>query len=228
MSEQAQERSPAEAAAEAVKAYVRMNRDKLRADGELLAQLLPERFETASVRDLQHFVIERLSAENARLKAERDALRSTQTELSALNDAIRSNVLQLLDARSFARVIAIAIGAGSAFGADKATFCVECEESVARYATDGVRLIPKGTIAALMNRGAVLARGGRVLLGSSAHFGSLAAFQLQIGPDAPAALYVLAARAQRRFEGEGIEAGLQYFSSALERAIRAWLDLPKS
>lgn len=228
MSEQAQERTPAEAAAEAVKAYVRMNREKLRADGELLAQLLPERFESGSVRDLQHFVIEKLSAENGRLRAERDALRSTQTALSQLDDVIRSTVLELLDARSFAEVIAVAIGAAPAFGADKATFCVECEESIARCAAEGVRLIPAGTIAALMNRGAVLARGGRVLLGSSAHFGSLAAFRLQIGKEAPAALYVLAARAQRRFNGDGIEAGLQYFSSALERAIRAWLDLPRT
>ena len=66
------------AAAEAVKTYIRMNRARLAEDGELLALLLPERFETGEVRDLQRFVIDRLSAENAALRAERDALMATR------------------------------------------------------------------------------------------------------------------------------------------------------
>ena len=43
---------PAQAAAEAVKAYVRLNRARLAGDGELLAMLLPERFTEAEARDL--------------------------------------------------------------------------------------------------------------------------------------------------------------------------------
>ena len=49
--ERAEARDPAQAAAEAVKAYIRMNRVALANDGELLALLLPERFGEAGVRD---------------------------------------------------------------------------------------------------------------------------------------------------------------------------------
>ncbi len=35
------------------------------------------------------------------------------------------------------------------------------------------------------------------------------------------------ARSEGRFEGEETTADLSFFARALERAIRAWLDLPK-
>src|SRR5258708_23955717 len=101
MSESARERAPAEAAAEAVKAYIRMNRERLAKDGELLAQLLPERFASGDVRDLQRFVIDRLKAENGRLKAERDALKDAHRAVVRLHQGVRDSVLELLDARSF-------------------------------------------------------------------------------------------------------------------------------
>ena len=55
---------------------------------------------------------------------------------------------------------------------------------------------------------------------------SLAAYRLRIGR--LAALYVLGAAAEGRFEERECEADLGYFARALERAIRAWLDLPKT
>jgi len=231
MSERAEERAPAEAAAEAVKAYVRMNRAKLAEDGELLAQLLPERFAGGDVRDLQSFIIEKLKLETLRLRAERDALRDAQGALKKLDQGVRDAVLELIDARNFAEAIAVAIAAAPAFGADCAAFCVETDQGTARTATEGVRLIPAGTIAAVLGRegmGAILSSGGELLLGSGGgHCKSLAAFRLRIGRDTPAALYVLGAREPGRFEGEETEAGLRYFARALERAIRAWLDLPR-
>jgi len=61
-------------AEEAVRAYLRMNRARLAADGALLALLLPERFGEAGVHDLQRHVIEKLKAENAALKAKLEAV----------------------------------------------------------------------------------------------------------------------------------------------------------
>ncbi len=57
---------------EAVRAYIRMNRARLAADGSFLAMLLPERFE--GVHDMQHFVIDKLRRENAALKAKLEAV----------------------------------------------------------------------------------------------------------------------------------------------------------
>ena len=227
--ERAEARDSAIAAAEAVKTYIKMNRARLAQDGELLALLLPERFDSGEVRDLQRYVIERLSAENASLRAERDALMATRATAARLGDGARRVILDLIDARSFEEAIACVTGAASAFGADCAALCVE-GEGVADNA-QGVRLIPPGTVNAVLGAdgtGAILSGGGRILLG--AHGGdckSLAAFRLRIGRDTPAAIYVLGAHMEGRFEGEDAVADLSFFARALERAIRAWLDLPR-
>lgn len=71
MSERAENRLPE--AEEAVRAYIRMNRDRLAADCSLLAILLPERF-GGDVHDLQRHIIEKLQRENAQLKAKLEAV----------------------------------------------------------------------------------------------------------------------------------------------------------
>jgi uncharacterized protein len=231
MSERAELREPAQAAAEAVKAYIRMNRTRLAADGELLALLLPERGELGDVRDLQRFIIDRLRDENLALRAERDGLKGARDQAVRLGDGVRRVVLDLLDARSFEDAIAVATAASSAFGADRAVLCVEGEDGAAPTGTQGVRLIAPGTASAVLGRegtGAILSGGGEILLGpGGGECKSLAVFRLRIGRDAPAAVYVLGAREPGRFEGEETAADLGFFARALERAIRAWLDLPK-
>ena len=226
MTERAPSRSPAEAAAEAVKAYIRMHRAKLARDGEILALLLPDRFQSSEVRDLQRHIIERLAGENAALRAERDGMHHMRDGAARLGDGVRQAVLDLVDARSFEDVIAIAKSSGERFGAERAALCVEGEESTRPKGSTGVRLIASGLVDALLGNQtvAILSSGGSVLLGNG-ECRSLAAFRLKIGD--PAALYVIGAREEHRFDSEELIFDLSYFVRALERAIRAWLDLPK-
>ena len=229
MSEQAKSSHPAIAAAEAVKAYVRMHRATLAADGELLSLLMPERADIGEVRDFQRFVIDRLAAENAKLKAERDAFLGHQKSSVRMGEGVRRFVLDLIDARSFSEAIAVVIAAAPSFGADRAAICVEGGAMKTR--TEGVRLIPPGTTEAVLGRdgtGAILSGGGELLLGAGgAEYKSLAAFRVKIGQGAPAALFVLGALGEGAFEDEAIATDLRFAARALERAIRAWLDLPK-
>ncbi|HEY0281734.1 MAG TPA: hypothetical protein VGC27_03815 [Rhizomicrobium sp.] len=215
---------PAQAAGEAVKAYVRMNRERLAADGELLALLLPERFASAEVRDLQRFAIERLTAENRALKIECDALKGSQDRSARLGDGVRRAVLDLIEAASFGEVVAVATSAASVFGADKAVLCVEGADGIAASGWEGVRLIGPGTVTAVLGpggSGAILSGGGELLFGpGGGAYKSLAAFRLRLGGGA---LYVLGAEAEGCFEGREIEADLGYFARGLERAIRAKL-----
>jgi len=230
MSHRAEALEPAQAAAQAVKAYIRMHRAQLAVDGELLALLLPERPELGEVRDLQRFVIERLKDANAGLRAERDALRATREQVVRLGDGVKRAVLELLDARSFEEAIGVARDAALSFGADRAALCVEAVAGAAPVGSEGVRLIAPGTAAAVLGpdgTGAILSGGGELLLGC-VDCESLAVFRLRIGRDTPAALYVLGAHAAGRFEGEETAQDLGFFSRALEHAIRAWLDLPKA
>ena len=229
MSERARERAPADAAAEAVKAYIRMNRARLAKDGELLALLLPERFADGDVRDLQRHIIEKIAGENAQLHAERDRLARARERSVQLGEGVRQAVLDLVDARSFEEVIAVAKASAQIFGAERAAICVEGEESARPRGATGVRLIGPGLAAAVLGRDGrevVLSGGGTLLLGpGGAECRSIAVFRLVIGD--PAALYVLGAREPRRFESEHQLSDVAFFARALERAIRAWLDLPK-
>ena len=231
MSGRATSVEPARAAADAVKAYIRMHRAALASDGELLALLLPERSDLGEVRDLQRFVIDRLAAENSTLKAEREALLSRQTANVRLGEGVRRFVLDLIDARSFPEAISVAIAAAPSFGADRTAICVEGDGRAHSTRTEGVRLIPPGTIEAVLGRdgmGAVLSGGGDLLLGNGgAECKSLAVFRLKIGRDAPPALFVLGSFSHGAFDGEDAAVDLRYAARALERAIRAWLDLPK-
>jgi hypothetical protein len=223
MNDRAEARDPATAAAQAVKAYIRMHREKLAEDGELLGLLVPQRFGEAEIRDLQRHIIERLTVENTVLRAERDGLKSDRSV--RLGDGVRKLVLDLIDARSFEESIAIAASAAKAFGADCAALCVEGETSAPNG--EGVRLIAPGTTVAVLGRkgsGAILSGGGEILLGK-ADCKSIAAFRLRIGR--AAAIYVVGARTEGLFEGEETAADLSFFARALERSIRAWLDLPK-
>jgi uncharacterized protein len=229
MTERAPSRAPAEAAAEAVKAYIRTHRAKLSRDGEILALLLPERFHAGEIRDLQRHIIERLAGENTALRAECNNLRGERERAERLGDGVRQAVLDLVDARSFEEVIAIAKSSAGMFGARRAAICVEGEESARPKGATGIRLIGAGLVDALLGAdglSAALCSGGSVLLGAGGgECRSIAAFRLEIG-ERPA-LYVLGAREQHCFEGEELASDVCFFARALERAIRAWLDLPK-
>ncbi|HEX3651476.1 MAG TPA: hypothetical protein VHU18_01485 [Rhizomicrobium sp.] len=230
MTERAEARSPAEAAAEAVKTYIRLNRERLASDGELLALLLPDRFAAQRIGDLQLHVIEKLRDENMALRAERDGLKGAREHALQLGEAVKARILDLIDARTFEEAIGVAVRAAKSFGADRAALCVEGEGAAPKNC-DGVRLIARGTSAALLGQGetsALLLGGGAMLLGPAARdCRSIAAFRLDLGRKAPALLYVLCAREAGRFEGEE-EEDLCYFARALERTMRAWLDLPRA
>jgi hypothetical protein len=148
-----------------------------------------------------------------------------------MGEGVRKFVLDLIDARSFSEAIHIVIAAAPAFGADRAAICVEGERDEVKSGNDGVRLIPNGTTEAVLGRdgtGAILSAGGELLLGQGgAAYKSVAVFRVKIGRDAPAALFVLGAQREAAFEDEGIATDLRFAARALERAIRAWLDLPK-
>jgi hypothetical protein len=59
---------------EAVRAYIRMNRERLTQDGSFLVALLPERFAGGEVHDIQRHIIDRLRAENTALKTKLEAV----------------------------------------------------------------------------------------------------------------------------------------------------------
>src|ERR1051325_4068968 len=149
MSSRAVSRDPSQAAAEAVKAYLRMNRAKLAADNELLALLLPDGFEQRDGGDLQRFLIEKLRGENLALRAELDALKNRREHAAKLGDGVKKLVLDLLDARTFDEAISIATASAPVFGGTRAALCVE-GDGAAPKSCEAVRLIAPGTAVAVL------------------------------------------------------------------------------
>jgi uncharacterized protein len=228
--------APAAAAAEAVKTFLRSHGKEIAEDGELLALLLPERFGAATnVRDLQDFVIEKLVVENSGLKAERDGLRRVSDRAALMREGVRKLVLDIIAARSFEETIAVATNAANALGADLVTLGVESSEPLQLPAgIQGLRLLPCGLADSLIGCDAI----GAVLKGGGGHeplfagvlggLQSVAIFRMQLGPGAPPALYAVGANLPERFDDESETREIAHFVRALERAIAAWLDLPRS
>jgi uncharacterized protein len=226
--DRAENLAPAEAAAEAVKAYLRIYRSRLAEDPELLALMLPARFGgEANVRDYQRYAIDRLLAENAALKAECEGLRRVSDRAALRREGVRKMVLDLFDAKSLAATVAIAMGAAEQFDADAVSLGIEAGAPPRLRADEIVELAP-GLVDSLIERDAVgaLLRGAShpALFPNQPDCTSTAIFRLRIGPKIPPGLYAVASRDSARFDDEGETREIAYFARALERTIRAWLD----
>ena len=211
MSSRAVSRDTSEAAAEAVRSYLQMNREKIAANSEWLSLLLPNRFQIGDISDLQRYLIERLRAENATLRAEVDGLKGAGERAAKLSDGVKTLVLDLLDARTFDEAISVATASAPVFGATRAALCVEGDGSSPKDCED-VRLIAPGTVMAVLGSdgsGAILSRGGELLLLPFL------------------CVYAVGVREAGRFDSDKTTADIGFFVRALERSIRAWLDLPK-
>jgi uncharacterized protein YigA (DUF484 family) len=224
--------APAEAAAEAVKAFLRIHRSRIADDPELLALLLPARFgDDAKVSDYQRYAIDRLLAENAALRAERDGLRRVSDGASLRRESVRKLVLDLISARSLGETMAIVAEAAPRLGGDAVVLGVEAGAPRQHYAGAFVSL-PPGLVDSLIERDAVgaLVRGAShpELFPDHEELLSTAIFRLRIGPRTPPALYAVASLDPTRFDDEGETREIAYFTRALERTIGAWLDRSRS
>jgi|GEM_PF-838078 uncharacterized protein len=222
---------PSEAALDAVKSYVRMNRDRLIADGELMGLLFPERFD-GDVRDLQRFVIEQMAAANKKLRAERDALKGFYDRRTNLSETVRRAVLDLVGVHSFGEAATVAENLALGFGADTCAFCAENPHTIPLNGRQILPLAP-GTVQAVVGDGlgAILSGGGALLFGKGGEvYASLAAFRLRLDDSATTILFIMGSCREGRFDGRAVEADLRFFALALERALSAhqaqWLAPP--
>jgi uncharacterized protein YigA (DUF484 family) len=224
--------APEKAAAEAVKAFLRIHRARLGDDAELLALVAPTRFDgNDQVCDFQRYALDRLLAENAALKAERDGLRGTSDSAALRRESVKKLVLDLIGARNLAEAIRITAECGPSVGADSVMLGIEAGASPGLRADDIVALSP-GMVDALIERDAVgaLLRGisHPALFPERPELLSTAIFRLRIGPRTPPALFAAASADTARFDDEAEVREIAYFARALERSIAAWLERSRS
>lgn len=219
---------PDKAAAEAVKAYLRMHRQRIAEDPEMLALLLPERFnEDPSLKDYQHFVIGKLTAKLAALKSECEGLRHNSDSAGLARESVKRLTLNLIASNSFEGAIAIARNAASSLNADFVSIGVESDVQL-DLGKSGISLLTPGIVDKLIERetvGAVLfGEALKALYPDADHLGSVAVFRMRFGPNTPPAIFAVGSIEEHRFDGAGETREIAFFVRALEATIRAWLN----
>jgi uncharacterized protein len=223
-----------------VKAYLRRYPNVLRDDPLLLAALLPPGYaETATVRDLQRYVIERLQERVREAERTHDAvMEAAQLNLEA-QARVHEAVLMLAGAPDLDSLIrAVTRQLAGVVGVDAVCLCVEAQGDDSSLSaggnTHGVQVLIPGAIDQLL--GPEVAH----MLRNDVHspsplFGpqwrdirSEALIRLNFGRRAPCGLLAIGARDPDVFHpDQGVDL-LGFLARTLEHCLRRCLDLPQA
>jgi uncharacterized protein len=185
------------------------------------------------VLDFQHFLLERLRREVARLQGEQRSLIATSRSNLTGQCRVHKAVLALLKATSFEQLLQIVTtDLALLIDVDVVTIAVESSGSAAaRRPMPGIQLLKAGTVDALLGatRDALLStgvEGDPALFGSAAGLvRSQALLRLSFGRSAPVGLMCIGTRKPDTFHpGLGTEL-LGFLARSLEITISQWLNL---
>ena len=219
-----------------VRAYLRRHPTFLVEHPELLETLTPPSTQNGqAVVDMQRFILERLQREVARLNGAHGELIAASRCNMTTQAQVHAAVLGLLEATSFEHLIHIVTSDfAEMLDVDVVTLCVERNGGPPpRITTSNVYVLPHGAIDKLVGQGRDILLHGQsapveALFGPAAALvRSDALVRLRFNSQTPAGLLALGSRQEEKFHpGQGTEL-LQFLARALERCVRAWLDLPQ-
>jgi uncharacterized protein len=223
-----------ELGADAVVAYLRKNPDFLLDHPELMAALTPPALQRGdTVVDMQHFMLQRLRSDLARLKAQQRALLATsRTNLNSQN-RIHAAVLAIIAASSFEQLLQIVTtDLAVLLDVDVVTIGVESASSKQpRLPLHGIQILRPGTVDDLLGsqHDALLCAdtpGEPALFGSASGLvRSQALLRLDVSEHAPVGLLCIGTRRPDKFHpGQGTEL-LSFMARVTELTFAAWLDL---
>jgi uncharacterized protein YigA (DUF484 family) len=236
-SEEAQkkEKVPALPSAAQVIAYLRRHPDFLFRHPELLdIQASPARHKESQVVDLQHFMVERLRQDVAKLRANQDEIIANSRDNLGTQERIHKAVLAMLEAETFEEFIDIITGdLVLLLEVDVVCLCIERTEGYNRRPRlEGLELLEQGAVDRIMGKGRqVLLRdeavGDPEVFGGAAELvRSDALLRLKPSKAAPNALLAFGTRHPGYFHpGQGTEL-LSFLGRIIEFGNRSWLDLP--
>ena len=185
--------------------------------------------------NLQHFLVDRLRQQLADSTCAHDNLVAIGRANLTIQARVHRAVLALLSARSFEHLIeTVAIDLAVILDLDVVALGVEqAAEGLPPVRMEGLVQLEPGTVDTLIGRGRSVTLVDRTdgqvaLFGAAAGLiSSQALVRLQISRKTPPALLALGSRHAKQFhEGQRTEL-LTFLARALERCIRAWLNLPE-
>lgn len=230
------EKAPAQPSAAQVIAYLRRHPDFLFRHPELLdMQASPARHTDEQVVDLQHFMVERLRQDVAKLRANQDEIIANSRDNLGTQERIHKAVLAMLEAETFEEFIDIITGdLVLLLEVDVVCLCIERTEGYNRRPRlEGLELLEQGAVDRIMGKGRQVmlrdeAVGDPEVFGGAAELvRSDALLRLKPSKAAPNALLAFGTRHPGYFHpGQGTEL-LSFLGRIIEFGIRSWLDLPK-
>ncbi len=228
---------PGEIGGRDIIAYLRRHPDFLDSHPEALRLLrAPTREIGEDVVDFQHFQIERLRRDLARVNLEHRTLIAASRGNLASQSRVHKAVIAILGAASFEQLLqTVTTDLAVLLDVDVVMIGVESTAAPAgRLSLHGIQLLKAGVVDALIGpeRTALLridAAGDPVLFGAAAGLvRSQALLRLTFGRGAPVGLLCIGTRQPGRFHpGLGTE-GLSFLARALGITIAQWLNPPRS
>ncbi|MEQ8335002.1 DUF484 family protein [Nisaea sp.] len=194
----------------------------------------PSRTSGGAVVDMQHFMLERLRAENQRLKDSHAGLIATVRGNQSTQNRIHAAILRIVAANSFDNLIqSVTIDLPVMLGIDVVTICIEAGDvPIPKAYASGVRSIPAGTIDRKIGVGrdvmlAANVEGDEEIFGSAAGLvSSMALARIQVSPHSPMGLMAFGTRDGEAYHhGQATEL-LSFLARTTELTIRQWLNLP--
>ena len=224
---------PSEIGAREVLAYLRDHPDFLDSHpGALRLLRPPARDNGDKVLDFQHFMLERLRRDTARLEDEQKTVIATSRGNLASQGRVHRAVLAMLRAPGFEHLLQIVTtDLAVLLDVDIVTLCIESAGSpTTRLPMNGIHLLRAGTVDALLGPGrdtqlATDIHGDPALFGPAAGLvRSQALLRLAFSRAAPVGLMCLGTRRSDAFcPGLGTEL-LSFLARAIEITIAQWLD----
>lgn len=223
-----------EPSAAEVAAYLCTHPDFLVEHPELVAVLTPPEIRRGdNILDFQHFMMERLRTDLARIKGQQRALIATSRSNLSSQNRIHAAVLALMEATSFEQLLQVVTTDLVVFlDVDVVTIGVEsAAEPHPRLPLPGIRLLSPGMVARILGpeRPVLLnsdIEGEPRLFGDAAGLvRSEALLRLTLSEEGPPGLLCIGTRRPDRFHpGQGTEL-LCFLARALEVTMGGWLDL---
>ncbi len=218
----------------AIMAYLVEHPDFVERHPALLRTLTPPSVDRGNgVVDFQRFMVARLQGDLDQLNLENTALIHTARANAHSQSRIHSAALALIEARSLGQLLEVLTGdLMDLLDVDVIAMVVESNGvDLPHVAASGIRIVEPGAVDGWLGRRDVLLQGGvagdPVIYGPGAGLiQSEALLRLNISSRTPEGLVAFGSRDPELFqEGQGTEL-IAFLGGAIERLLRAWLDLP--
>lgn len=218
--------------ADDVIAFLKDNPKFLQQNPEACDFLIPPKSSDKKITDFQSFMIKRLKDDKEKvIETTQNIVENVRNNMNN-QQRIHKVVLHLLEARNFEEFIhIITMDMSSMLDTDISVLLVESNgQDIPHITTNGIRVLPAGTIDKWMNGQNVLLQSN--ISGIEAVFGgganlvqSQALLRVDISMDTPPAVLAFGSRDPNMFhDGQAVDL-VDFLARVVERAFRNWLNL---